>query len=180
MSSARWWKRYSLRHREKNSLTILGIDPGLASTGFGAIRCNKVTPSLLKCGYIKTSPKEHISNRLFQIHSGINHLIRSIQPELIAIENVFSLVRYPKAGILLGGVLGIIYLSVFKNNVSMIEITSKEVKNSLVGYGEANKHQVKETIKKLLKITDVKSFHASDALAIALTAFYRKNLWRDR
>jgi len=169
-----------LSHPEKNNLTILGLDPGLASTGFGAIKCDKVTPSILKCGYIKTSPREHISNRLFQIHSDINHLIHTLQPDLIAIENIFSLVRYPKAGILLGGVLGIIYLSVFQNNVSMIEITPKEVKNSLVGSGGANKFQIKETIKKLLRISDVKSFHASDALAVALTAFYRKNPLRNR
>jgi crossover junction endodeoxyribonuclease RuvC len=156
-------------------MIILGIDPGLASTGFGAIRCDKVTPSIVKCGYIKTSAKEPISNRLSQIYSDINQLIRSLNPDLIAIENIFSLVRYPKAGILLGGVLGIIYLSVSQNNVSMIEITPKEVKNSLTGYGGANKYQVREAIKNLLKMTDVKSFHATDALAIALTAFYRKN-----
>jgi len=161
-------------------MIILGIDPGLASTGFGAIRCNKTTPSIVKCGYIKTSSREPISNRLSQIYSDINQLIRSINPNLIAIENVFSLVRYPKAGILLGGVLGIIYLSVSQNNVSMIEITPKEVKNSLTGYGGANKYQVKEAIKKLLKMTDVKSFHATDALAIALTAFYRKNPRKSR
>jgi crossover junction endodeoxyribonuclease RuvC len=155
-------------------MIILGIDPGLASTGFGAIRCDKATPSIVKCGYIKTSAKEHVSNRLFQIYSDINQLIRSLNPDLIAIENVFSLVRYPKAGILLGGVLGIIYLSVSQNNVSMIEITTKEVKNSLTGYGGANKYQVREAIKNLLQMTDVKSFHATDALAIALTAFYRK------
>jgi crossover junction endodeoxyribonuclease RuvC len=155
-------------------MIILGIDPGLASTGFGAIRCDKATPSIVKCGYIKTSAKEHVSNRLFQIYSDINQLIRSLNPDLIAIENVFSLIRYPKAGILLGGVLGIIYLSVSQNNVSMIEITTKEVKNSLTGYGGANKYQVREAIKNLLQMTDVKSFHATDALAIALTAFYRK------
>jgi len=161
-------------------MIILGIDPGLASTGFGAIRCNKTTPSIVKCGYIKTSSREPISNRLSQIYSDINQLIRSINPNLIAIENVFSLVRYPKAGILLGGVLGIIYLSVSQNNVSMIEITPKEVKNSLTGYGGANKRQVREAIKKLLKMTDIKSFHATDALAIALTAFYRKNPRKSR
>jgi crossover junction endodeoxyribonuclease RuvC len=156
-------------------MIILGIDPGLASTGFGAIRCDKATPSIIKCGYIKTSAKAPVSNRLFQIYSDINQLIRSINPDLVAIENVFSLVRYPRAGILLGGVLGIIYLSVCQNNVSMIEITPKEVKNSLTGYGGASKYQIKEAIKNLLNMTDVKSFHASDALAIALTAFYRKN-----
>lgn len=169
-----------MSHPGKNNLTILGLDPGLASTGFGAIRCDKTYPSILKCGYIKTSPREHISNRLFQIYSDLNQLIHLLHPDLIAIENIFSLVRYPKAGILLGGVLGIIYLSVFQNNISMIEITPKEVKNSLVGYGGANKFQIKETTKKLLKITDVKSFHASDALAVALTAFYRKNSRGDR
>jgi len=161
-------------------MVILGIDPGLASTGFGAIRCNKATPSIVKCGYIKTSAKEHISTRLSQIYSDINLLIRSINPNLVAIENVFSLVRYPKAGILLGGVLGIIYLSVSQNNVSMMEITPREVKNALTGHGGANKYQVKEAIKNLLKITEIKSFHATDALAIALTAFYRKNPRRSR
>jgi len=159
-------------------MVILGLDPGLASTGFGAIECERSSSCLLKCGYIRTSPREDIPNRLFQIHSDINHLIRALQPDLIAIENAFSLVRYPRAGILLGGVLGIIYLSVFQNNVSMLEITPKEVKNSLVGHGGADKRQVKETIKKLLNISDLKSFHASDALAIALTAFYRKTSWR--
>jgi crossover junction endodeoxyribonuclease RuvC len=99
---------------------------------------------------------------------------------LIAIENVFSLVRYPKAGILLGGVLGIIYLSVSQNNVSMIEITPREVKNSLTGHGGASKYQIKEAIKNVLNMTGVKSFHATDALAVALAAFYRKNPRKSR
>ncbi len=159
--------------KDKNMI-ILGIDPGLASTGFGAIICDNSASSLFKCGYIKTFPGEHISSRLFQIYTDINHLIKTIKPDLIAVENIFSLVRYPKAGILLGGVLGIIYLSIYQNNISMIEITPKEVKNSLVGYGSANKQQVKKTVQTLLKISDVKSFHAADALAVALTAFYRK------
>jgi len=155
-------------------MIILGLDPGLASTGFGAISCENTRPSLLNCGYIKTSPKDHISARLCQIHLDVNHIIHTLQPDLIAVENIFSMVRYPKAGILLGGVLGIIYLAVSQNSVLMKEITPKEVKNSLVGYGGADKDQIKETVKKLLKVPDVKSLHAADALAIALTAFYRK------
>jgi crossover junction endodeoxyribonuclease RuvC len=155
-------------------MIILGLDPGLASTGFGAIRCENSQPSLLKCGYIRTSPKDHISNRLCQIHLDLNHLIRTLRPDIIAVENIFSMIRYPKAGILLGSVLGIIYLAVSQNNIVMKEITPKEVKNSLVGFGGADKAQIKETVKKLLTVTDIKSFHAADALAIALTAFYRR------
>jgi crossover junction endodeoxyribonuclease RuvC len=161
-------------------MVILGLDPGLASTGFGAIECGKNSSCLIRCGYIRTSPREHISHRLFQIHSDLNHLIQVLKPDLVAIEKAFSLVRYPRAGILLGGVLGIIYLSAFQNNLSMVEITPKEVKNSLVGHGGADKRQVKETIKDLLDIADLKSFHASDALAIALTAYYRKALRRNQ
>lgn len=153
---------------------MLGIDPGLASTGFGAIRCGGSSPSLLKCGYIRTSPKDHISSRLYQIHSDLNHIIRAVKPDLIAIENVFSMVRYPKAGITLGGVLGIIYLTVYQNNTPMMEVSTKEVKNSLAGHGGADKRQIKETTRRLLGINDIKSFHAADALAVALTAFYRK------
>lgn len=157
-------------------MIILGIDPGLANTGFGAIKCGKTVSSLVKCGHIKTSPREHVSNRLYQIHSDVNYLMRTLRPELVAIENVFSLVRYPRAGILLGGVLGVIYLSVFQNNVPLIEITTREVKNALVGYGAADKKQVMKTIMKLLNISEVKSLHASDALAVALAASYRSRL----
>jgi len=157
-------------------MVILGIDPGLATTGFGAIKIEKSVPAVLRYGNIKTSPKEHIADRLFQIHTDIEELIHSLHPDVLAVENVFSLVRYPKAGILLGGVLGIIYLSVFQNNLSMTEITPKEVKSSLAGYGGADKYQIKSAVKNLLKIRDLKSLHASDALAIALTAFYRKTV----
>jgi crossover junction endodeoxyribonuclease RuvC len=159
---------------------ILGIDPGLASTGFGAINCNSPSPSLMKCGSIKTFPDTHISDRLLQIYTDMSHLIKTIEPSVVAIENAFSLVRYPKAGIILGGVLGIMYLLVSQNKIKMVEITPKEVKNALVGYGGANKKQVSETIQKILHISEIKSFHASDALAIALTAFYRDSSLRLR
>lgn len=161
-------------------MIILGFDPGLSTTGFGAIRCENKVPLMLKCGYIKTDPKEQISKRLFQIYTDINDLVLSLRPDLVAVENVFSLVRYPKAGILLGSVLGIIYLTVFQHNVSTVEITPREIKNSLAGHGAADKYQVKAAIKSLLKINDIKSLHASDALAVALTAFYRNSSGRFR
>lgn len=161
-------------------MIILGLDPGLNTTGFGAIRCDNRIPSMLKCGCIKTDPKEQISQRLFQIYTDINNLVHSLRPDLVAVENAFSLVRYPKAGILLGSVLGIIYLSVFQHDISAIEITPREIKNSLAGYGAADKYQMKATIESLLKIAGIKSLHASDALAVALTAFYRNSFGRVR
>lgn len=154
-------------------MIILGIDPGLTTTGFGGIRCIHAAPSLITCGAIKTSPREHVSRRLFQIHTDINSIIHALRPDLIAVENAFSLVRYPKAGILLGGVLGIIYLSVFNHNVAMVELTPREVKKALAGYGGAGKLQVKSAIERALQVKHIQSAHASDALAVALTAYYR-------
>jgi crossover junction endodeoxyribonuclease RuvC len=156
-------------------LIILGIDPGLASTGFGAIACTGSRHSLVKCGYIKTSKSDHMSRRLFHIYTDINLLIGSLGPDIVAVENIFSLVRYPKAGMMLGGVMGIIYLAVVQNNLVLTEISPKEIKNALVGYGSADKDQVRKTVQALLKVDGISSFHAADALAVALTAFYRNS-----
>jgi crossover junction endodeoxyribonuclease RuvC len=155
------------------TMIILGIDPGLASTGFGAIRCGTASLSLLKCGSIRTSPRDHVSHRLFQIHTDLKQLMQELEPELVAVENIFSLVRYPKAGMMLGGVMAIIYLSAFQNRVPVFEIAPREVKNALAGYGGATKLQMREVTRKALSMDAIRSFHAADALAVALTAFYR-------
>jgi crossover junction endodeoxyribonuclease RuvC len=151
---------------------ILGIDPGLASTGFGAITCGK-SPTLLRCGHITTSPRDQIAIRLRQIYEDVDRLLDETKPGLVAIENVFSLVRYPRAGILLGTVLGVLYLALAARSTPNVDVTPREVKNSLAGYGGASKRQVRDAVKGLLAIGDLSSFHAADALAVALTAFYR-------
>ncbi|MBP9560506.1 MAG: crossover junction endodeoxyribonuclease RuvC [Syntrophorhabdaceae bacterium] len=154
-------------------MIILGLDPGLASTGFGLIRFKDNNPTLLKCGYIKTFQKDHISARISQIYADLDSLLKETIPDIIAVEDIFSLVRYPKAGILLGVVLGAIYLIASNNKVELIEITPKEVKNALIGYGNADKYQIKKMIQHSLNINRIDSFHAADALAVALTAYYR-------
>ena len=154
-------------------MVILGIDPGLASTGFGAISCEGTSPRLLKCGCINTSASDAMSRRLFNIYSDLSLLVETVAPDVVAVENVFSLVRYPRAGIVLGGVIGIIYLCVQQNNLALREIAPKEIKNALVGYGSADKDQVKRTVQAILGVDGVRSFHAADALAVALTAHFR-------
>ena len=153
-------------------MVILGIDPGLASTGFGAISCG-TSPSLRRCGYIRTSSRQSMPSRLLQVYRDIRELIGAVNPDMVGIENVFSLARYPKAGILLGAVLGVLYLAVEESTLPLFEISPREVKNCLVGYGGASKDQVKETTRRILGVSDLSSFHAADALAVALTVFYR-------
>jgi crossover junction endodeoxyribonuclease RuvC len=99
--------------------------------------------------------------------------METLKPEVVAVENIFSMVRYPKAGILLGGVMAIIYLAGFQNRLTVAEVTPREVKNALAAHGGATKVQVREVTRRMLGIGEVKSFHAADALAVALTVFYR-------
>ena len=161
-------------------MIILGLDPGLASTGFGAIFCAKEPPRLHTAGRIETTAGDPIAKRLFQIFEDINSLLAKLRPELVAIENVFSLVRYPKAGIILGQVLGVIYLSAYQHGLPILEITPKEVKNALVGTGSATKQQIKSATGRILGIREFSSLHAADAVAVALTAYYRKGYAESR
>jgi crossover junction endodeoxyribonuclease RuvC len=154
-------------------MVVLGVDPGLVSTGFGAISCLRDF-SLIRCGDIKTSSQHHLSGRLVQIYRDMVTLVEALEPDLIAIENIFSLVRYPRAGILLGSVLGVIYLAVSDRHIPLMELTPREVKSALTGYGAASKRQVRDMVCKLLGISELSSFHSADALAVAMAAFYRK------
>ncbi len=156
-------------------MIVLGIDPGLASTGFGIIRCSSDGMKLLRCGYIRTLPGHAVAVRLFQIHNDMEELIIGARPDMVAVENAFSLVKYPKAGILLGGVLGVVAVAAQRHGLSLIEIGPKEVKNALVGFGSADKEQVAEAVRRRLGVDGIKSFHAADALAVALTAYYRRS-----
>ena len=161
-------------------MIILGLDPGLASTGFGAIFCQGNSVTLRAAGHIATLPGDLITKRLFQISEDIDSLLGTLRPELVAIENVCSLVRYPRAGIVLGEVLGIIYLCAHRHGLPILEITPKEVKNALVGSGSATKKQIKSTTRRILGIKEFSSPHAADAVAVALTAHYRKGYAESR
>jgi len=164
-----------LRLREGSSPVILGIDPGLASTGWGAIVSGK-RPGLLKCGYIKTPTGMHISGRLTLIHSDLMRLIEEIEPSIVAMEDVYSSVKYPRAGILIGGVMGAVYLAASRNSIPVVEFAPRAVKNSLTGWGGAGKRQLGDAVRRTLGIEGVGSLHASDALAVALTAYMRRSL----
>ena len=161
-------------------MIILGLDPGLASTGFGAIFCGKNSVALRGAGHITTFPVDPVTRRLSQIFEDINNLMDKLRPELVAIENVFSLVRYPRAGILLGEVLGVICLCVHRHGLPIMEITPREVKNALVGSGSATKKQIKSATGRILGIKELSSLHAADAVAVALTAYYRKGYAESR
>ncbi|MCS7280999.1 MAG: crossover junction endodeoxyribonuclease RuvC [Desulfobacterota bacterium] len=154
-------------------MKILGVDPGLRATGYGAIKVENGIIRLMESGYIKTTPNLKRPERLFKLYSEFSNVLNRTLPDFVIIEHVFSLVRYPKAGITLGQVLGILYLTICERRIRYLDLTPKEIKNAITGYGDAKKDQIKRAVLAILGLDQLNSFHASDALAAAVAGFFR-------
>ncbi len=155
-------------------ITIIGIDPGLSATGVGIVRGNGRNVAGYSFGSISTSKSNSLPNRLDHIYSKLLQVLRNEKPDLMVIEDAFSLTKYPKSGITLGQVTGIVLLAGCRANVSSIEIPVREAKQVLTGNGNASKMQLEEAVRHRLKHpTPIRPYHASDAMGLALIGFYR-------
>ena len=149
-------------------MNILGIDPGLGTTGYGVISTSNNNMQLVDFGTIKTSPKEDLSKRLKIIFDEISSLINTYEPSIFSIEEIFYS-NNVKSSLLLGHARGAAITAAATKNILIYEYSAKKVKQSLTGNGNAHKDQVKFMVKNLLKLkTPPKSNDSSDALAIAL------------
>jgi crossover junction endodeoxyribonuclease RuvC len=154
--------------------TVIGIDPGLAETGIGLVAGRGMVIDRYSFGHIVTKKTDHVSTRLEQIYSRIKHVIDSQKPDLMVVEDVFSLERYPKSGILLGKVIGVILLASVHAMVPVVEIPVRESKKILTGNGNAGKDQLEKSVRDFLKHDGaIRPYHASDALALALIGLFR-------
>ncbi len=152
----------------------IGIDPGLAMTGFGVVETLFRGGRACDWGAIRTEAKLPIQIRLKNIYDEVKRLLNRWNPELLVLEEVFVLKEFPKAAIRLGEVRGIIYLAAQENGIHVVEVKPTEVKSALTGSGRADKEQIKRAIRQILKIEDnIRSSHAGDALALALTGLSR-------
>ena len=149
-------------------MVILGIDPGLATVGFGVI--NKINGSL-KCldyGAIKTASDLDLSERLYIIRKDFLCLLDEFKPDLIGIEKLFF-VKNVTNGMKVAHARGVILEPLYKMNIPILHFTPLEVKNNITGDGGAKKWQVQEMVKRLLNLQKIpKPDDAADALAIAL------------
>lgn len=149
-------------------LRILGIDPGIAIVGFGLIEANAGQAQMLNYGAITTEAGLPLATRLWQIGNDMEALIAQCKPDVIAIEELFFNNNIT-TGIAVAHGRGVILYSAEKCGVPLYEYTPSQVKQAVVGYGKAEKRQVMDMTKRLLKLKAVpKPDDAADALAIAL------------
>jgi crossover junction endodeoxyribonuclease RuvC len=154
-------------------MIILGVDPGTNLTGFGIIKQNGNSFSLIKNGLIKLSSKYSLSDKLVIIYDELVNVIKLYKPDEFALETAFY-GKNVQSAMKIGYARGVSILCALHNHVPASEYSPREVKKSVVGKGAASKEQVSFMIKTLLNIKSEKiKVDESDALAIALCHAFR-------
>lgn len=148
-------------------MIILGIDPGLADTGWGMIELKNRQIKVIKYGLIKTPPSQKLPSRLFLLYQKVFRLIRKFTPDRIAVEKVFFGAN-AKTALNIGHCKGVILLAASQNKLKISEYTPLQIKIAITGYGRADKTQMQKMIQTLLKLKKKpQSDDAADALAVA-------------
>lgn len=149
-------------------MRILGIDPGYAIVGFGVLQAARGQATLLRCGAIRTAAGVPMPQRLLQIGEDLGELIHTFAPDVLAIEELYFN-NNVTTGIGVAQARGVILATAAKLGVPVAEYGPSQVKQAVVGYGKAEKLQVMEMTRRLLRLAEVpRPDDAADAVAIAL------------
>lgn len=153
-------------------MLILGLDPGLALTGYGLVKAEAPGVTALAYGVIRTSTQENLAARLKFIYESVTALLTSFSPEVLALEDVFFN-KNIRTALAVGQVQGVVLLAAAQREVSVARYTPLELKQAVVGYGRASKQQVQEMVRNLLHLPACpEPDDAADALALALCHFH--------
>ena len=149
-------------------MIILGIDPGLTTTGFGILSTKNDQTKIIDYGIIQPNRKDTLSNRLYSIYEDIEELIKIFSPNILSIEDIFY-GRNVKSAFYLGQARGVAMLCAAKHNMPVFEYSAKKVKQAITGNGNADKTQLQYMIKQIFKLKHLpEPLDASDAIGIAL------------
>ena len=150
------------------NLRVLGVDPGSATTGYGVIEGDGRKTMLVEYSGIKVSSRLAVPDRLLLISTKLEEVIARLKPDACAVEETFFATNV-KSALSLGQVRGAVLLTAARNGVPVFDYSPLEIKQALVGYGRAEKHQVQEMVRLLLGLKNApKPLDASDALAAAI------------
>lgn len=159
-------------------MLILGIDPGTATTGIGLVKYDKGREILLKYGTIRTSPDMQMYLRLLKINTELNNIIDEYEPDAVAVEELFHH-KNNKTVITVAQARGVILMTAAARGLEIGEYTPLQVKQSVTGYGNADKKQVQIMVQKILSMDKIaKPDDAADALAIAICHIHSQRLGR--
>lgn len=147
---------------------MLGIDPGVALTGYGVVEERGGDCRRVASGYIQTAGGEEPCRRLEQIYTGVLELKERYAPAAIAVEKLFF-ARNARTALQVGEARGVVLLAAVKGGLDLYEYTPLQVKQAVTGYGRAGKEQVRQMVGRLLRLVEIPALDdETDALAVAL------------
>jgi len=150
-------------------MRILGIDPGLITTGYGVVDIKSGGVKILEAGTIEPDIKAPFEQRLFKIHLHLTTILETYHPDMVVLEKLYSHYKHPSTSTILGHVRGVICLSVAQQKIELVEQSVKRIRKALTGNGNATKVQTQEFVKRVLNIKSAGfKLDASDALSLAL------------
>lgn len=157
-------------------MLVLGIDPGLATTGYGLVSNDPHTLCLVSYGVLSTAPDLSLGKRLHCLYRQLLELIECHRPQVVAVEELFFS-RNARTAMIVGHARGVILLAIAESGLPVFEYTPLQVKDAIVGYGRASKSQIQQTLKLLLAQDDYpRPDDAADAVAVAICHIHSSRL----
>ena len=157
-------------------MILLGIDPGSVKTGYGVLRVEGREVSVLDYGVVRPGATLRFEERLLVIHDGLETVLAAHHPDVAVVEGTFHgrQAKNFQSTLKLAQARGVALLAAARAGVEIVEVAPADVKKSITGHGRADKAQVQEMVKILLKLKGRIPEDAADALALALTQSYRR------
>jgi crossover junction endodeoxyribonuclease RuvC len=150
-------------------MKILGIDPGLQLTGYGFIDYHLLRPKLIDGGVIRLNPRKPVAERLVELESELDALMKEFKPTICAVEQLYAHYNHPRTAILMGHARGVILMVAARREVRIEEVSANRIKKSVTGYGHAGKSQVQRAIQSIWNLPKLpEPPDVADALAVAL------------
>ena len=148
----------------------MGVDPGLAATGYAIIEgAGRTKPSIIEAGVIRSREKDPLEKRLLEIHHGMIEVIREFKPAIVAVEELYSKYAHPRTAILMGHARGVICVAAAERGLSVVSYAATRIKNSVTGHGRAGKEQVQRMVQQTFGLArPPQPNDVADALAVAL------------
>jgi crossover junction endodeoxyribonuclease RuvC len=157
---------------------VLGIDPGLNTTGYGVLEVAVGGPKLCEAGIVRGRDRRSLTSRLVELFEGLSDVIDQPKPCAMALEQLYSHYERPRTAILMGHARGVICLAAARNGIPVVSYSATQVKKILTGNGRAKKDQVQRAVQRELKLKQLpEPPDVADALAIALCHYYRQPEW---
>jgi crossover junction endodeoxyribonuclease RuvC len=155
-------------------MIIIGIDPGIATTGYGIVQRDKRGSFVcLDYGVIETKKEISTPKRLYSLYSDLSFLIKKYSPDFLSVENIYFF-KNTKSVIAVSQAKGVIMLTAEKLKTPVYEFTPLQIKMTITGYGKADKNQVQEMIKMTLNLKEIpKPDDAADAIGVAICGIIR-------